>query len=105
MIDTTEEVDVGVWPRGVSRWEAYQMIPLSERALEDQRRFLENRANFPLEEPARRAGRWVAWSPDGTRIVAEADDPEALDRLIVDAGEGPERCIREGIPAEDAFIG
>lgn len=81
------------------------MIPRSERELEDHRRFLENRANFPLEELARRAGRWVAWSPDGARIVAEADDPEALDKLVVDAGEDPERCITEGIPAEDSVIG
>ncbi len=41
----------------------------------------------------------------GRRIVAEADDPEALDRLVIDAGEDPERCIIEGIPAEDAVIG
>ncbi len=37
--------------------------------------------------------------------MAEADDPEALDRLVLDAGEDPQRCITEGIPAEDAVIG
>ena len=81
------------------------MIPRSERELADHRKFLENRARFPLEELVRRAGRWVAWSPDGARIVAEADDPEVLDELVVNAGEDPERCITEGIPAEDAIIG
>jgi hypothetical protein len=79
------------------------MIPRSE--LEEHGRFLQNRARFPLEELARRAGRWVAWSSDGARIVAEADVPEALDQLVVDAGEDLERCITEGIPAEDAVIG
>jgi hypothetical protein len=78
------------------------MVAQSLSELEDHRKFLENRAKFPLDELARRAGRWVAWSPDGVRIVAEADDPEALDRLVLDAGEDPERCITEGIPAEDA---
>jgi hypothetical protein len=81
------------------------MVSRSASELEDHRKFVENRANFPLDELARRAGRWVAWSPDGCRIVADADDPETLDRLVCDAGEDPERCITEGIPAEDAVIG
>ena len=37
--------------------------------------------------------------------MAEADDPEAPDQLVLDAGEDPERCITEGIPAEDGVIG
>jgi hypothetical protein len=81
------------------------MVAQSVSELEDHRKFLENRAKFPLEELARRAVRWVAWCPDGARIVAHANDPEALDRLILDAGEDTERCITEGIPAEDAVIG
>jgi hypothetical protein len=81
------------------------MAARSVNQLEDDRKFLENRAKFPLDDLARRAGRWVAWSPDGARIVAESDDPEALDRLVCDAGEDPERCVTEGIPAEDAVIG
>jgi hypothetical protein len=81
------------------------MVPQSLSELEDHRKFLENRAKFPLDELARRAGRWIAWGPDGSRIVAEANDAEALDRLVLEAGEGPERCITEGIPADDSIIG
>lgn len=81
------------------------MVAQSTSELEDHRKFLENRAKFPLDELARRAGRWIAWSPDGARIVAEADAPECLDRQVLDAGEDPQRCITEGIPAEDALIG
>ena len=81
------------------------MVPQKVSDLEDHRKYLENRAKFSLDELARRAGRWIAWSPDGARIVAEADDPECLDRFMLDAGEDPERCITEGIPAEDAIIG
>jgi hypothetical protein len=81
------------------------MTPELMIELEDRRKFLENRARFPMDELARHAGRWVAWSPDGTRIVADAEAPEALDRLVRDAGKDPERGVVEGIPAEDAMIG
>ena len=37
--------------------------------------------------------------------MAEAEDPEDLDRRVLDSGEDPERCVVEGIPAEDAIIG
>jgi hypothetical protein len=73
--------------------------------LEDRRKYLENRAKFPLDELVRYAGQWVAWSPDGARVVAHATHPQALDDLIRDAGEDPEQCLVEGIPAEDAVIG
>jgi hypothetical protein len=73
--------------------------------LEERRKCLENRAQFPLDELSRYAGQWVAWSPDGARIVADATNPEALDELIRDAGEDPERCVFEGIPGEDAILG
>jgi hypothetical protein len=80
------------------------MVAQSVSELEDRRKFLENRVRFPLEELTRGAGCWMAWSPDGASIVAEADDPEALDRLVRDAGEDPERRITDGFPAADAVI-
>jgi hypothetical protein len=73
--------------------------------LECRRKFLERRAAFPPEALARYAGRWVAWSPDGARVVADSEAPEDLDDLIRSAGEDPERCVVEGIPATDAVLG
>lgn len=73
--------------------------------LECRRKFLERRAAFPAESLAHYAGRWIAWSPDGARIVAQAGAPEDLDDQIRAAGEDPERCIVEGIPAADAVLG
>ena len=71
----------------------------------DVRQYYENRLKFPLEELAKRAGQWVAWSPDGSRIVASSFEPSKLDELILAAGEDPEQCLIEGIPDSDCVIG
>jgi hypothetical protein len=72
---------------------------------ESRREFLEHRAALPAEALVPFAGRWIAWSPDGARIVADSDVPEDLDDRIRAAGEDPERCVIEGIPAADAMLG
>jgi hypothetical protein len=73
--------------------------------LEARRRFLANRAAFPIAELAKYAGQWVAWSPDGTRIAAGASSPELLDGLLEAIGEDPALCVVEGIPDDDAVLG
>ena len=73
--------------------------------LEKRREYLANRTIFPVDELARYAGQWIAWSPDGARIVAHAADPQALDDLIRCVGENPDECLVEGIPDEDSVIG
>ncbi len=70
-----------------------------------RRTFLANRAAFPVEELAKYAGQWVAWSPDGTRIAASAPQPELLDALLAAKGEDPALCVVEGIPDDDALLG
>src|SRR5947208_5302 len=82
-----------------------RMSPELWTELEERRKYLENRARFPLEELAQFAGQWIAWRPDGACIVAHATNPEALEDLILDAGEDPERCIVEGIPGQDTVFG
>jgi hypothetical protein len=73
--------------------------------LDCDRKFLERRAALPMEALARYAGRWIAWSPNGSRIVADCEAPEDLDDRIRAAGEDPERCVLECIPATDAILG
>jgi len=73
--------------------------------LETRRRFLKNRANFRAEDLAPYVGLWIAWNPDGSRIVAQASDPANLDAQIVPAGEDPEQCVVEGIPAAESLLG
>ena len=49
--------------------------------------FLENRANFPPEGLVPYSGCWVAWSPDGTHIVASSSESQdAVDKQLEDAG-------------------
>jgi hypothetical protein len=67
--------------------------------------YLKNRVAFPPEELAKHRGEWVAWSPDGSRLVAASRNPEALDDLIRAAGENPEDCPIEGIPNTDCVLG
>ncbi|MBI3468135.1 MAG: hypothetical protein HY000_34445 [Planctomycetes bacterium] len=67
--------------------------------------FLSNRSRFPISELATYRGQWIAWSPDGTRIVASSEDPEKLDDLVQAAGEDPSQCVVTGIPDLDATLG
>jgi hypothetical protein len=72
--------------------------------LEQRRRFLANRAAVSVEELAKYAGEWVAWSPDGSRVVAHARSPELLDGLVRACGEDPACCVVEGIPGDDGLF-
>ena len=71
----------------------------------NMQQYLKNRAAFPLDELAKHRGEWVAWSPDGTRLVAASRTPDDLDDLVRAAGEDPENCPIEGIPGADCVIG
>jgi len=73
--------------------------------LENRRRFLENRQRFPLEELAKYMGCWIAWSPDGTRVVASAVNLDDLENLVRESGEDSTQCVIEGIPEQETVIG
>ena len=44
--------------------------------------FIRNRSLVPAEELARHAGKYVAWKPDGSGILASDDDQVRLDREL-----------------------
>ncbi len=52
----------------------------------DLSHYEENRCKFPLEELAKHWGKHVAFSPDGTRIVASGDSLEEVIEKLQAAG-------------------
>lgn len=70
----------------------------------DMQLYLKNRRLFPHDALERYAGQHVAWSPDGTRIIASAEDPlrlvDAIDALGFDSSE----VVIEPVPYPDEII-
>jgi hypothetical protein len=58
-------------------------------------RFQENQRNFPADELLRYAGQHIAWSWDGSRILASDSDRRALDQKLRDAGIDPLQVIHD----------
>jgi hypothetical protein len=70
----------------------------------DMQQFLKNRHAFPPAELARYAGKYVAWSPDGGRIIASDDDELVLDAAVKSAGYDPAEVLISFIPCPDEVI-
>ena len=64
----------------------------------------ENRNRFPAEELEKYRGQYIAWSLDGTRIIAHADDPDTLDALLLQLGDEGQRCVLSCFPEEDTIF-
>ncbi len=55
--------------------------------------FIVNRNKFPTEELWKYAGQHVAWSWDGTRILASAPDDAQLYQKLIEGGIDPQRVV------------
>jgi hypothetical protein len=64
--------------------------------------FTVNRNNFPEEELARYSGKYVAWSLDGTQILASGDDEEEVDEHLRAAGIPVSRVVHDYVEPPDA---
>ena len=51
----------------------------------DMQLFIRNRSRFPVEELGKYIGQYVAWSPDGTGIIASDEDQIRLDQWLKDS--------------------
>jgi hypothetical protein len=70
----------------------------------DMQQFQENRRLFPPDELARYAGKYVAWSPDGRRIVASDEDLEKVAAAVVAQGYDPGEVVLSSVPTADEVI-
>jgi hypothetical protein len=64
-----------------------------------------NRSRFGANELQKYRGQWVAFSADGSRILASADDLAELDRLVVASGADPQAVGIERVPDDAGFLG
>jgi hypothetical protein len=67
--------------------------------------FIKNCNAFPADELERYAGQHIAWSPDGTRILAHDHDPLKVLAAVKALGYDPAETPIEDVPTEDVFLG
>jgi hypothetical protein len=67
----------------------------------DSNLFTENSSKVPYEELVKYAGQVVAWTLDGTRILASAPDDLELDKRLKEMGIDPSRVVGVYMPPAD----
>jgi hypothetical protein len=70
----------------------------------DSNLFTDNVNKFPPEELLKYAGQFVAWSLDGTRILASGVDELEMERHLREAGLDPSRVVGMYIPKADEAL-
>jgi hypothetical protein len=77
----------------------------AERSLPmDLAQFIKNRSAVPLEELEKYVGKYVAWSPDGTKILAADEAPIHLHATIKALGYDPGEIVISSVPPSDLVI-
>jgi hypothetical protein len=70
----------------------------------DIHEFDKNRAAFPPEELLQYRGQYVAWSPDGKRIIASDTDAIRLDDTVQELGYDPSDMVFSSVPDADIIL-
>jgi glucose/arabinose dehydrogenase len=70
----------------------------------DMREFLNNRSQVPASELEKHAGKYVAWSPDGKKIIAADQDPMKVVAAVKSAGYDSAECVLSSIPSSDEVV-
>lgn len=64
----------------------------------------QNRAQYPPAELAKHYGKEVAWSLDGSRIVASGDDPMEVCAAVQQAGLKSDEVVLAYVPYPDEIV-
>ncbi len=72
---------------------------------EHMKLFRENRSQFPSEQLRQHAGQWVAFSIDGCRILAAAQEYAEVERQLAERGHDPQEAVFEHVFADDIYLG
>jgi hypothetical protein len=67
----------------------------------DSNLFTENFNRYPAEELLKYAGQYVAWTLDGTRILASGSDELEMEERLKEMGLDPSRVVGMYIPTPD----
>jgi len=81
---------------------------IRRRETEHRRRKLDaGQSSYPRAELEKHNGQYVAWSPDGTRILAAHADPLQLDAVLCTAGYDPAEILVSlvAVPEEVSWCG
>jgi hypothetical protein len=70
----------------------------------DYRVYEENRRRFPQDELNKYSGQHVAFSRDGTRILASGKDMEEVEQRVVAAGLDPSQVVFSYIDPPDLVL-
>ncbi|HKI31961.1 MAG TPA: hypothetical protein VKA46_08835 [Gemmataceae bacterium] len=65
----------------------------------------QNRARFSAADLQPYEGQWVAFSLDGSRILASAETLAALEARLAEAAADPQEVALERIALSEAFLG
>jgi hypothetical protein len=65
---------------------------------------LKNRPQISASELDKHAGKYVAFSPDGKKIIASDDDPLKVVALCRSAGYDPAECVLSTVPAPEEIV-
>ena len=61
-------------------------------------------SEISAEDLGKYQGYWLAFSPDGHRLIASSLTLQGLDALVREKGENPEEILLHRIPAGDAIL-
>jgi hypothetical protein len=70
----------------------------------DLSKYEEGRRNFPPEELAKYAGKYIAFSPDGTRVLASGETMEAVEQELEAAGIVPSQVVGSYVLPPDTVL-